>query len=440
MPSHDDLGTYRWRSTAYAWWVVVVFAFALTLSLADRLIIGLMIKPIRQDLALSNTDIALLQGLAFTMLYVLAGLPLGRLADCASRRGLAAASVITWSVMTGFCGLSRSFGQLFAARLGVGVGEAGLSPAAVSMVCDYFPAHLRARPLAFLSIGASAGAGLALMFGGVMVQAIGPSQQMVLSVIGAVRGWQAVFLVLAVTGVLFGATFLTVREPARQDRAMQSQVSIGEVTRFLWQRRAFFVPQILGPSFAVFSLIAFHSWMPTLIMKQFHWDAAATGMGYGACVGLAGTAGILIGGWMAQRHGLLGDLGTPPTVAAYAALGAFLPLVIAPLLQNPVALLVLLCGAMTLLVIPSALAPAMLQSVCPNGMRGQVFSVYLLFMSSFAYALGPLSVAWLTDHVLRSEAGMGMSLSLIAAIGTAGSALCLFTARHQHRRLLRPAK
>jgi MFS family permease len=145
------------RSAGYAWWVVIVLALGLTLSLMDRLIIALMIGPIKRDLVLSDTDISLLQGLAFTLFYVIAGLPLGRIADRGSRRRLAALSVVTWSAMTMLCGLTTSFLQLFIARLGVGVGEAGLSPAAISLVSDYFsPQHVSLALVAALGVPAAA--------------------------------------------------------------------------------------------------------------------------------------------------------------------------------------------------------------------------------------------------------------------------------------------
>jgi MFS family permease len=442
MPSRADRREpeWQWRSSAYAWWVVIVLALCLTLSLADRLIMALMIGAIKRDLDLTDTEISLLQGLAFSLLYVFAGLPLGRFADSRSRRGLAAASVIAWSAMTGACGLSKSFGQLFVARLGVGVGEAGLSPAAVSLVCDYFPPRQRSRPLAFLSVGSTAGAGLALMFGGLMVHAIGASEHLSLPVLGEVSGWQAVFLVLGCAGILFGAIFLTIREPERQERSTLPKVPVAAVAGFIRQRGRYFIAQLLGPSFSVYTLIAFHSWMPTLLIRRFHWTAAKTGIAYGACIGIAGLCGIVFGGWLAQRRTQAGDLSAPLTIATVASLLAAAPLLIAPLMPNPFFVLFFVSTGLALIVIPSALGPAMLQSVCPNEMRGQLFSVYLLVMSSIAYILGPLSVAWTTDHIFCDENAVYKSLALVAAAGVSASAIALFFARREHRALLAAAR
>jgi MFS family permease len=433
-PAHAIPTAWQFRSTPYAWWVVVVLALGLTLSLMDRSIIGLMIGPMKRDLHLSDTDIGLLQGLAFMLLYVLAGLPLGRIADRGSRRALAAASVITWSLMTALCGVAGSFGQLFLARLGVGVGEAGLSPAAVSLVCDYFSPQQRARPLAFLSIGATAGAGAAVMFGGAIVQAVGTSPRIVLPLLGVVKEWQAVFLLLGSFGMLFGGIFYTVREPERREQS--ATATIAEALRFIWQRKGYFIVQFLGPSFAVLALIAFHSWAPAMLMRRFHWDPATTGMAYGGCIGLAGICGITFGGWAAERSARRGDLSAPLTVAIFAALGAILPMAAAPLLPSPAWVLAALFPGMTLLVIPSALAPAMLQSVCPNEIRGQAFSIYLFVLSTFGYALGPLIVPLITDHVLHAQTGLGVSLAIVASTALPAAALSLLAARRRHRALI----
>jgi MFS family permease len=430
-----DLDEWNWRSNARAWWVVVALTLGLTLSLMDRMIISLMIGPIKHDLRLSDTQISLLQGLAFTLLYVAAGLPLGRLADRWSRRGLAAVSVVTWSVMTAVCGQTSSFGQLFAARLGVGVGEAGLSPAAVSLISDYFPRQKRARPLAFLSIGSTVGSGLAMMFGGAMVHTLGAARTLELPLVGLVKGWQAVFILLGGFGALFGAIFLTVREPPRRELGSDGGASPAHVVRFVWERRRFFAAQFMGPSLAVLTLIAFHSWFPTLFIRRFGWNSATTGLVYGGCIGLGGMAGILLAGWAAERLSAKGAGDATLRVAMMAALGAIAPMALSPLMPYPWLVAVMLFLGVTLLIIPSSLAPAVLQSVCPNEIRGQVFAIYLLVMSTFGYALGPLSVALITDRLLHDETRLHISLALVALVCVPFSALCLAEARRAYEEL-----
>ncbi|MBT6960110.1 MAG: MFS transporter, partial [Rhodospirillaceae bacterium] len=134
--------------TAYAWYVVVILTLAYVVSFIDRQIMALMVEPIRRDLDISDTQISLLLGLAFAIFYTVLGIPLGRLADTYNRRKIIIVGVVVWCAMTAACGLARNYVQLFAARIGVGVGEAALSPSALSMISDYFPKETRARAVA----------------------------------------------------------------------------------------------------------------------------------------------------------------------------------------------------------------------------------------------------------------------------------------------------
>lgn len=428
------VGDWSWRSHAYAWWVVIVLALALTLSLMDRMIMALMIAPIQRDLDLSDTQVSLIHGFAFTILYVLAGFPLGRIADRGSRRGVAGFSVFAWSLMTALCGSASNAVQLFLARMGVGVGEAGLSPAAVSMISDYFPSEERARPLAFLTIGTTAGAGIAMMIGGSIIAMAGSAQDVVLPVFGEVHTWQAVFIALGLGGMLFAAIFLTVREPPRSERLVTDVLPrAGEVAAFIIARRRFYIPHFLGTAMAVLVLIGFHTWMPTMLIRSFEWTAAQSGYAYGAVIALGGVAGIVLSGWLSVRLNRAGRKNAELSLVFGSALGALPFLVAAPLMPNgAAALAVIFCGV-SLLTVPSALAPTILQAITPNEMRAQLFAVYLLVISIGGYALGPLAVALITDAALGDPLMLNVSLSITAALGLPTAALLI---RHAWRQAL----
>src|SRR6186997_1226722 len=177
----------------YAWFVVIVLTLAYTCSFVDRQILTLLIEPVRRDLQITDTQVSLLGGLAFSILYTTLGIPIARLADQTHRRNLMAAGLAFWSVMTATCGLARSFWGLFAARIGVGVGEAALSPAAFSLLADYFPPQRLARAISVYSMGLYFGAGLALMIGGSVVQAVSSAPVRNLPVVGEVFPWQMTF-------------------------------------------------------------------------------------------------------------------------------------------------------------------------------------------------------------------------------------------------------
>src|SRR5262245_15450942 len=163
-------GEQPYPSAAYAWYVVGVLTLVYVFSFIDRQILSLLVGPIRRDLGISEKQMSLLMGASFAVFYTLFGIPLGRLADTRSRRGIIAVGVAFWSVMTAACGLTRSFWQLALARIGVGVGEASLSPSAYSLIADYFRPERRSTALSVYSMGIYVGSGLAYALGGLVVQ------------------------------------------------------------------------------------------------------------------------------------------------------------------------------------------------------------------------------------------------------------------------------
>jgi len=409
----DD--AWVWRSQAYAWFVVVILALGLTLSFADRMILALMIAPIKHDLHLSDSQVGLVHGLAFTLLYVVAGLPLGRVADNGSRRGLITASIVVWSLATAACAAATSFTSLFVTRLAVGVGEAGLSPAGMSMVSDYFPRRQRARPLTFLVLGASAGTGISFMLGGVLMKKVGAATMHV-PLLGAVHGWQAVFLLLGAVGLAFSLVVTLVKEPPRHERASLSNPSIAAAARLLWGRRGFFATQFVGIGLAVLVALGFNSWMPAMLSRRFGWDAGTTGLVFGACTAVAGISGTLLAGLVARRLDTRGVSAAAQKVTLGAVLAAIAPMTIGPLLPDPVAVVACVALGGVFMISPATLAPVTLQEVVPNEFRGQVFAVYLLVMSLIGYAIGPFAVAFISDSVLHDETKVHLSLALVSGV------------------------
>ena len=151
------------RRPIYPWYVVVVLMVAQVVSFIDRQVITLLVQPIRSDLQISDTEMSLLMGFAFALFYVTMGVPIARLADRYSRRKLISAGIFLWSIATAACGLAKSFGQLFLTRIAVGVGEASLTPAAYSMIADYFPKEKLGRAIGVYAIGVDLGGGVSLL-------------------------------------------------------------------------------------------------------------------------------------------------------------------------------------------------------------------------------------------------------------------------------------
>ena len=217
--SRSDLSKSSWPPAPAAWYAVGLLFVAYTFSFVDRFILTLLIEPIKQDFNLSDTGVSLLVGFAFVIFYTFLGIPIGRLADRVNRRNLIVAGITLWSCMTALCGMARGFGSLFVARVGVGVGEAALSPAAYSMIADLFPPKKLGRALSVYTAGAFVGVGLALIVGGLVVQSVISSPDITLPIIGEVRSWQVPFFIVGLPGLLVAALMYTVKEPVRRQQS-----------------------------------------------------------------------------------------------------------------------------------------------------------------------------------------------------------------------------
>lgn len=427
---------FGWRSDVYAWGVVVLLILALTLSMIDRMILTLLVGPIKADFGLSDTEISLLHGLAFTLLYVIAGLPMGRLADNYSRRAIAGWSVFSWSLATTLCGAANNFAQLFIARVCVGIGEAGLSPAAVSMISDYFPSAKVAKPIAYYSIGGSAGAGLAYIFGGAVVDYVSTLDSVTLPVFGVIRAWQLAFFVVGLPGVLFAVVFMFVREPRRnrtqQDREAGETVPVSEVVRFFMRHKDFLTLQLGAASFAALAVLSLHAWMPAFLMRTYGLSPGEAGTGYGLAVLIGGVSGLLLTGWLANHWAAKGMRAAHIRIACFSVVLGTIPAVLAPLVSSFYIAIVLSAFAVFGFAAAIALAPVALQVAVPNKMRGQIYAFYLLTISVLGYTVGPMVVALITDLVFQDEMKVGLSMAIVTAVAGPVSAIGFWLSRKKY--------
>src|SRR5271155_4157090 len=200
----------------WAWYTVIVLLCAYIFSFIDRQILNLLVAPVRRDLAISDTQMSLLIGFSFAIFYSVLGLPFGRLADWVSRPRLIIAGMLTWSLMTGGCGLVSSYVPLFLLRMGVGIGEATLTPAAYSMISDSFPPAKRSVAFSVYTMATYVGGGFAFLLGGLLLRYFGARNMFELPIVGLTRPWQALFLLLGISGIVFILVLLTLRDPSRK--------------------------------------------------------------------------------------------------------------------------------------------------------------------------------------------------------------------------------
>lgn len=258
---------------------LAVLTLAYVFSFLDRIVVNLLVEPMRRDLGLSDVQISLLMGLSFAVFYTLCGLPLGWLADRCDRRKLIAAGVAAWSLATAACGLARGFGGLFAARLVVGAGEATLTPAAHSMIADLFPRERLGRAMGVYALGIYIGSGLALLLGALAIRLAEQRTQWLLPLVGEVFPWQMVFVFVGLPGLLVALAVLALREPPRRDA--QAPLPWRETRAWLRSERRFLAHHLLG--FGLLSLVAYASaaWIPSAFVRSFGWTAVQAALWLG---------------------------------------------------------------------------------------------------------------------------------------------------------------
>jgi MFS family permease len=418
-------GEPEYPPAGYAWYVVGVLTLVYVFSFIDRQILNLLVAPIRRDLQITDFQMSLLMGFSFAIFYTFFGIPMGRLADSSNRRGLIAAGFAMWSLFTAGCGLARNFTHLLAMRIGVGIGEASLSPAAYSLITDYFPPRRLATAISVYSMGIYLGAGLALLLGGVVIGLAAGRENWVLPLVGAVRPWQVIFFIVGLPGVLLSLLMFTVREPERRGRT-KVQPPIGEVMRYFGENWKTMACHTVGFALISFSNYGASAWLPTFFIRTHGWTAAEIGVVYGAITATVGTLGIVAGGrladWMlargwrdaAMRVGMLVSL-------AWFPAGAFIYIV-----SDAATALVLLAVAQFFTSAPFGVAPAAIQQAMPPPMRGQASAVYLFVVNLIGLGLGPTAVAALTDYVFRDDAMVGWSLFTVTVVAHALSAALLW--------------
>jgi len=373
-----------------AWYVVALLTAVYALNIADRYVISTLIEPIKLDLGLSDSSIGLLTGVALAIFYVGAGLPLAVLADRTNRRTLIAVSLAAWSGMTAVCGLTHSFWQLLLARIGVGIGEAGGTPASHALISDYFPRQRRAFALSVYSVGASLGSMLGSSAG----------------YASDAWGWRSAFLLLAIPGIALALLLrITVREPRRG--ALDPQVSLDlapftATLRHLIRSRAL-LHCLIGGTLYTFWAWGLMWWTPSYLVRSHHMNLGEAGGKLALMHGIGGTIVLLATSELMRRMGGRDPRAVPWFVAVAIGAGT-LPSIVAYSSHNTSLTL-----AMLWLFIPLSYANfgptfALVQNLCPPAMRAQGVAV-LLFAANIANLILAPQLVGIASDLLASRFG-----------------------------------
>ena len=406
-------------------------------SFIDRQIIALLVEPIKRDLHVSDTQLGLLQGISFAILYCTLGVPIGWLADRKNRKSIIAAGVIIWSLMATFCGLARNFTQLFLARIGVGVGEAALSPAAYSMITDAFPREKLGRAFSVYNMGISLGSGVALLVGGLVVGAVsGEGRTFDLPLVGEVRAWQFVFIVTGAPGLLLPLLLLSVKEPRRRGlmkieatatTAASTDIPLRQVLLFMIRNGHFYSLHFVALALMAMLGYAVGAWLPTSMSRTYGVSPAEVGKVLGLSTIFVNTFGIFIAGRICDRLTAKGYTDAPIRVvfgvAILVAISSSLPSFMPNVTWGYVAMV---CAGLPFHSYV-AMGPMAVNAVTPNQMRAQVSSVYLFVNALLGMGVGPALVPFISDYLLEDPMQIRYALSIVVfGAGTLAAILLWF--------------
>ncbi len=395
MNLHHSLTKTRMRAA----YLVALLTFAYTLSFIDRQILSLLVEPIKHDLSLSDTEISVLQGLAFAVFMGIGGLPIGRLIDRSRRMSIITVGIAFWSVMTAACGLVKGYTGLLFCRMGVGLGESTLTPAAYSVISDSVSPRRLGLAIGVYSMGVYIGAGLALIIGGAVIARL-PVETMVLPLLGVMRPWQVVFVAVGLPGVLVALLMMTVREPMRRhDESFAVKIPLSQVFHYLREHRFAFTSLILCQSFAAMSSYTLNAWAASFFIRSYGWSAAQTGHAYGITIVVSGILGVVMGGLLGDRLVAKRFVSGRISLMGAAMICAIPFAACAPLMTNPHSALLMLGAVTFLITLAIGTGPTALQELLPNRMRGTVNAMAVLTVNLIGLGLGPTIVALLTDYV-----------------------------------------
>ncbi len=390
-------------SQGYTWYVLFLLTMVAVFNTMDRIALSVLAPGIKVDLHLSDGQVGLLVGLAFSLVYAVCGIPIARLADRGNRRNVVAVSLAVWSVMTALTGAATHFWHLLMARIGVAVGESGaLSPSA-SIICDYAPLEKRAGFFAIHGLGSAMGATAGIMLAGWL---------------GGVIGWQWTFVALGVPGIAFALLVrLTLREPVRgmfDARPPEPDPGFAEAGRTLLRcvtyKRIVICNVIIG---LVFSSL--QGWWPSFFMRSHMLSSASTGLYYGLAQGVGGPLGILLGGLVANRI-IKYDVRLPLRIAAAGMFLSVFTIVATLMVASPLVAAVWL--GLSIMLTSVILAPmlAAVYSVVSANMRATAGAISNFFSIALGLSLGAFLMGWLSDMLAPDLGVESLRYAMLAPV------------------------
>lgn len=404
-----------WAGEPGRWRTLAVLICAYVVAFLDRQILSLLVEPLKRDLGLSDTQVSLLQGFVFAVFLVLAGLPIGRLIDRGDRPSIIAAGMTAWSLLTAACGLATSYGWLLVARVGVGVGEAALTPAAHAMIADSFPQKRLGLALGIFGVGSYVGAGAALILGALILSRLPPQGVLLPGLHHPTPAWRLVFAVIGAPGALVALGVARLADTGRR-RAAGVWPKTAGLRAYVRSHGLAMALVNLTAAFAAMATYAAGAWTPSFLLRTFGWTAPQAGLAFGLVTIVTGVGGVLAGGApsdLASRR--LSPAGRLLVMAA-ASLAAAPFAALGPLAADAPSSLALIAAMCLFTTMCLGVLPAAQQAIAPSHLRGTVAAVGFMTVNLVGLGLGPTLVALATDRLFHDPAELRASLALLLPV------------------------
>ena len=407
------------KINTYGWYVAFILLIGFTFSFIDRQVLNLLVVPIQNDLNITDTQISALQGLAFVITYVGLCVPIGRIIDKTHRVSVMIIGLLVWSLATVACGFSKNYISMFIARMGIGAGESTVHPGSISILGDYFNSNEIASPMSIYLLGPYLGAGIAMIFG---AQVLDWTSQMdsniVLPIIGEVAPWQLTFIAVGLPGILVACLFLTIREPKRRIKEIESNEapSFKKIAEYIKNNWQVYGAIIIGNSCLIILLYGLQSWVPTMLLRVYEWDLIQSGRIYGLIAMLAGSAGVLSGPFVLKFMNKKNINAPHFKLAIFGISMASVSLVLLPFQANVNIALIFVTLASFFVTLPLAGTSSAMVIVSPNRIRGVITGIYVVVTSVFGLVLGPFLVASSTDFIFQDPNAVAKSLALVSVL------------------------
>lgn len=411
-----------------SWGVLALFCVASVISVIDRGILTLVVEPVRADLMISDLQISLLQGLSFGLFYAIMGIPLGLMADRVSRKRLLIFGIVVWSLATMYGAEAASFGELFAARLLVGLGEAALAPCAVSTIADMFPSGRRGRPISVYLLGQAIAPGIGLFITALVLDAAPTGAFDGIPILSDLAPWRIVFFICGAMGLVVAAMLLLYREPPRRD-ARPAHGAGGFTHAFVYLRRNW---KLFLPFYVGFAVVTMHTyglagWNATYLIRTFGRSEVEVGQWLGTGAMIAGAGGALLAGWIndriARKSGPAGKLRLLMTICVLALPSTLV--VLAPSFGFGLAMVILSIAIMPML---GTTMVSTITELVPGNMRGVSVSLFGMTNTLLGATMGPLLIAVATEKLYRDPDLIGASMTTVGLPVIAGGLLLYFLA------------